>query len=86
MLLGIFSVVAYASEEVGKIRLNILTKIIVLIMVLSLVPLGVLSFLSINYLGSMENTALEKVGNMQDIAVNDSLNSLNELGATIIKN
>ena len=66
--------------------MKILTKIILLVIGLSLIPLTTLSLLSFDFFKSMENVAMEKVRDIQKFAVNDSLNSLNELGATVIKN
>jgi HAMP domain-containing protein len=66
--------------------MNMLAKVLLLIVSLSLMPLAVLSILSLSYIDSMESAAFEKIDFMQEIAVSDSMNSLNELGATIIKN
>ncbi|PLX27973.1 hypothetical protein C0583_01930 [Candidatus Parcubacteria bacterium] len=67
-------------------KFNILTKITLLILLLSFVPLSILSFLLLNNLSSMEKTALEKVEYMKNVAVEDSFNSLDNLGAEMIKN
>ncbi len=67
-------------------KISILAKVFILIISLSIIPLIILSFISFWYLDRMENTAIEKISDIQTRAVEDSAASLNELGKIMIKN
>jgi len=67
-------------------KISILTKLLAIIMVLTLVPLIVLGFLSTNNISGMEDTAVTEVDEMASTAVEDSTVALENLGRQIVEN
>ncbi len=65
--------------------MSIFTKVIVWVMMLSIIPLLIMNYTSLRYLNNVEDVALEKVKEIEKIAVADSTDALNKLGQEIIK-
>ncbi|MFH2020303.1 MAG: HAMP domain-containing protein [archaeon] len=66
-------------------RIGLLTKIIFLLLIVTILPLCLLGYLVVNDMNSMSKIAEENVNQIGRTAVLDSTNSLNNLGAEIIK-
>lgn len=66
-------------------KTSILTKLLIVIITLSTIPLMVLGILSFWNVSSMEDTAIDKVDEMTTTAVQDSSIALSELGELIIE-
>jgi HAMP domain-containing protein len=67
-------------------RITILLKLTIVLLILVTIPLIGLGIISITDVTEMENISLSSVKDINEVAVNDSITSLNYLGATIIKN
>ncbi len=65
-------------------KLSILTKLLVIVMVLAIVPLAILGVLAITNISDMEETSSENVEDMASTAVADSTAALNALGERIV--
>ncbi|MGM5484705.1 MAG: HAMP domain-containing protein [Nanobdellota archaeon] len=60
-------------------------KLLALLLILTVVPLAILGYTSTNDISRMGSSAVDGVNNMKQMAVEDSTNSLKELGERIIK-
>ncbi len=65
-------------------KISILTKTLVVVMALALIPLIVLGVLAINNISDMEKKATDEVEEMSNSAVQDSTTALNKLGERIV--
>jgi methyl-accepting chemotaxis protein len=70
----------------SRIKINILPKTIIFVVVISATCLVTLIVISFWQLDVMENTAVEKITEMQKDVVKNTTDALNELGKTAIKN
>lgn len=66
-------------------KTSILTKLLIVIMTLAIIPLVVLGVLSIRNVSTVEDTAIDKMDEMTTTAVKDSSIALSELGELIIE-
>ncbi|MBN1502361.1 HAMP domain-containing protein [Candidatus Woesearchaeota archaeon] len=66
-------------------RITILSKLLVLLFVLAVIPLGLLGYLAVNDIRSMGKEAMSNVRSIGDITVKDSTSALNALGEEMIK-
>jgi len=65
--------------------LKILNKVLLVLFVLSVIPLGILGYMAIGNINGMQNTALENVDLVRSYALDDSNESLSDLGSLMIK-
>jgi len=65
-------------------KISILTKLLIVVMILAIVPLAILGFLSLSNISDMEDTSIEEVDAMTTTAVEDSSQALNDLGVQMV--
>jgi methyl-accepting chemotaxis protein len=71
--------------EVFKMRITILSKLIVLLLVVTMIPLAILGYLSYRDIAKMEETSVNSIENIGKTTVTDSTTALNNVGEQMIK-